>query len=542
MANEIIIVRGNDTDFNGSNFLTINLETEILDLSTFKAKFYLGDVVQAFNDISSGTININLTAQQTSMLPMGRINGILNLIDSNNKIATIESIIPFKVISIVSGNAIATEPYTLNFDVKQGGETILNVSVESAVSVEVGTTTTLPSGSNATVTNVGTLNHLVLDFGIPQGIQGETGQDGADGQDATINGVNTLTLTAQDGLTLTQSDDVATISGATLESSIATKQDTLVSGTNIKTINNESILGSGNIDIQGGGGTSNYNNLNNKPQVNSVTLQGNKSLDDLGIQPKGNYALVSQIPDVSNFITKDVNDLTYYTTTTDLNSALASKQDVTDSNLNTTAQTIVGAINEVDSIALGANQALSYGNYSTMITAFNSLDDDVYRVGQNIYIITTDVPDLWISSVESTSVTYTYTTDSAFTTALATDGYVQVGYYKLSALETQKVDLTNYVDLTSAQTITGNKTFNGSIGVTSSIFYGAPRPSSDNSIDLGLVARRWKDFYIVGSLKDGTNSIAVNKIANKDNYVTLTQAEYEQLTPDADTYYFIEET
>lgn len=31
------------------------------------------------------------------------------------------------------------------------------------------------------------------------------------------------------------------------------KQATLVSGTNIKTINNESILGSGNIDIQGGG-------------------------------------------------------------------------------------------------------------------------------------------------------------------------------------------------------------------------------------------------------------------------------------------------
>ena len=34
----------------------------------------------------------------------------------------------------------------------------------------------------------------------------------------------------------------------------STKQDTLVSGTNIKTINNESILGEGNITIQGGGG------------------------------------------------------------------------------------------------------------------------------------------------------------------------------------------------------------------------------------------------------------------------------------------------
>lgn len=33
------------------------------------------------------------------------------------------------------------------------------------------------------------------------------------------------------------------------------KQDTLVSGTNIKTINNQSLLGSGNIDIQGGGGS-----------------------------------------------------------------------------------------------------------------------------------------------------------------------------------------------------------------------------------------------------------------------------------------------
>jgi hypothetical protein len=31
------------------------------------------------------------------------------------------------------------------------------------------------------------------------------------------------------------------------------KQDTLVSGTNIKTINNESILGNGNITISGGG-------------------------------------------------------------------------------------------------------------------------------------------------------------------------------------------------------------------------------------------------------------------------------------------------
>lgn len=42
---------------------------------------------------------------------------------------------------------------------------------------------------------------------------------------------------------------------AEINAAVSGKQDTLVSGTNIKTINNQSLLGSGNIDIQGGGGS-----------------------------------------------------------------------------------------------------------------------------------------------------------------------------------------------------------------------------------------------------------------------------------------------
>lgn len=124
---------------------------------------------------------------------------------------------------------------------------------------------------------------------------------------------------------------------------------------------------------------------------------------------------------------------------------ISGKQNIEDNTLNTNNKTVPSAINEVNSIAKGANQALSYSNYQAMITAFNSLANNVYNVGQNVMIITLNVPDLWISGIESTDVPYTYTTDEAFTTALATNGYVQVGYYKLSALETQKVDLTNYV-------------------------------------------------------------------------------------------------
>ena len=41
------------------------------------------------------------------------------------------------------------------------------------------------------------------------------------------------------------------VANSAITTALDAKQDTLVSGTNIKTINNQSILGSGNIEIQG---------------------------------------------------------------------------------------------------------------------------------------------------------------------------------------------------------------------------------------------------------------------------------------------------
>ena len=59
-------------------------------------------------------------------------------------------------------------------------------------------------------------------------------------------GIVDLSSYIGDGIT---SGDVQSM----IDESVSGKQDTLISGTNIKTINNESLLGSGNIDIQGGG-------------------------------------------------------------------------------------------------------------------------------------------------------------------------------------------------------------------------------------------------------------------------------------------------
>ena len=44
-----------------------------------------------------------------------------------------------------------------------------------------------------------------------------------------------------------------------------------------------------------GSGTSNYNELSNQPQINNVTLTGNKSLEDLGITTGGNWVKTNSI-------------------------------------------------------------------------------------------------------------------------------------------------------------------------------------------------------------------------------------------------------
>ena len=110
-----------------------------------------------------------------------------------------------------------------------------------------------------------------------KGDKGATGQDGADGRDAKINGVNTLTIEAGSNINIEQEGSTMTISST-----------------------------------GGSGGTSDYSELSNKPKINNVELNGNKTTSDLGIN----------IPDVSNFITKDVNNLTYYTLATGTGSTI----------------------------------------------------------------------------------------------------------------------------------------------------------------------------------------------------------------------------
>lgn len=185
----ITIVKGNDTNANGTHLLSIYLTDPLIDLSQATATFTLCGITQTFEDLSEGVIYVDYTNQQTNQMPVGINYGTLNILENGNIISTLDNMIAFNVVKNVHGDALGTQPYHYTFEVKQSGETILNVSIEAGVSVEVGTTTTFPAGSDATVTNVGTPNHLVLNFGIPQGEkgdQGDQGEQGVPGQNATI--------------------------------------------------------------------------------------------------------------------------------------------------------------------------------------------------------------------------------------------------------------------------------------------------------------------------------------------------------------------
>ena len=57
-----------------------------------------------------------------------------------------------------------------------------------------------------------------------------------------------------------------------------------------------------------------YNDTLNKPSINDVALVGNKTLEDLGIQPAGNY--ITEIP--TEYITEEELEAKDYATEADV--------------------------------------------------------------------------------------------------------------------------------------------------------------------------------------------------------------------------------
>ena len=207
------------------------------------------------------------------------------------------------------------------------------------------------------------------------------------------------------------------------------KQDTLVSGTNIKTINNTSLLGSGNIEIEGSSYTAgtgieitndnvinnritSYNSLTDLPTIPTKTselLNDNnfvESSDLASVAFSGSYLDLVDDPVIpqntsdlyndSGFITNTVNDLTNYTTTTNLNSMLNNKQDtlVSGTNIKTINNTSLLGSGNIN-ISGGGGTPTDVQINGTSITSnnvANILTESAYDSTNNKIATVSDLP------------------------------------------------------------------------------------------------------------------------------------------------------
>ncbi len=122
-------------------------------------------------------------------------------------------------------------------------------------------------------------------------------------------------------------------------------------------------------------------------------------------------------------------------------------------------QNTVNALNvafpRVESIAKGANRAVSFENYAEMILAIEGMDKNEFNVGQSIYIAEVNVPDLWVYSVDEQSQNYNFISEEEFADKLMSGQIIKVGFYNLCRLETSNIDVANFV-LKSDLAVTDN--------------------------------------------------------------------------------------
>jgi len=95
-CNRIKIFKGDDTNWNGEQFLTLYISSTQIDLTGMKAKFILGSFNETY-DIGEEPISISLTRAVTGEFSYGPIDGIIQILDTQNRIKTVSNTIPFLV-------------------------------------------------------------------------------------------------------------------------------------------------------------------------------------------------------------------------------------------------------------------------------------------------------------------------------------------------------------------------------------------------------------------------------------------------------------
>lgn len=319
----------------GSNLTTLNLTTLFTDSTTSAATYALNNIqltevdnsveVRAFNDDQS----IVKTGELENSFQSYNINAVLL------NIPQVLNIAPGAPITTLAGAIEADDLYITNAI----GEKVWEVDYSTAnteVALDIGNGLTLNSEGKLTanidnntiifnssgqmvaqggggsgtsdytqLTNKPQINSVELSGNKTSTDLGLAGASEVEELGTELNqlagDVTSLTTTVGQKVNYTDLTNYYTkkeadAAFATLDD-LNTKIDTTELDTYIQAGTNVSISKSGNIltiSATGGGGeggTTDYTQLTNKPQINNVELSGNKTLDELGIQAKGNYAI-----------------------------------------------------------------------------------------------------------------------------------------------------------------------------------------------------------------------------------------------------------
>lgn len=125
----IIITKGDDFSWAGSPPITFTIDTT-LDLTGFSATVKIGQLEYTFDDISTKMFTINITHEQSALLPIGSIGGSLIVKSPNDEIKTFTTALPFFVRENVSNNVDLSGEDVIVYAI-QDGENIINITVDT---------------------------------------------------------------------------------------------------------------------------------------------------------------------------------------------------------------------------------------------------------------------------------------------------------------------------------------------------------------------------------------------------------------------------
>ena len=257
----IYIFKGDDTNWNNEQFLTVNITSEQITLDDMTAKFILGSFSQTF-PLTTGTFEVSLTKAVTGAYSFGPINGVIQILDTDGRIKTVSNTIPFYVTNQVQNaqnatfNAQVAESSPIDINIQVGGgsgvtkwgdiegtlsdQTDLQNALNAKMNTSGGTfagDVTLASGVSLN-TQVGQI-HDVNDNVVLGGKGTNYGlYVSPDGTAAALVGNGTLKdiVTTADVKSTYSATGTDPVNGTAVASAISTKQDTL-SQTQLATVN-----------------------------------------------------------------------------------------------------------------------------------------------------------------------------------------------------------------------------------------------------------------------------------------------------------------